>query len=138
MLAPRMNDRSPSVTALLLAARRAFERAVALNPSYATARQGYGQFLSLRGHFEAGVAELEQARELDPLSRAIAMDLGSAYLFARRYEEAVTHYQNVLVTAPRFAVAYVFLGMAYEQQGRYDAAVAAQQRAIDLGGRNPL
>jgi tetratricopeptide (TPR) repeat protein len=66
------------------------------------------------------------------------MDLGSAYLFARRYEEAVTHYQNVLATAPRFAVAYVFLGMAYEQQGRYDAAVAAQQRAIDLGGRNPL
>ncbi|MDX1547186.1 MAG: tetratricopeptide repeat protein, partial [Rhodothermales bacterium] len=116
----------------------AFQRALALNPSDATARQNYGQFLSLTGRFEEGLDQLERARALDPLSPVIATDLASAYLFDRRYEEAVTRYRAVLATEPGFPVALVFLGMAYELLGRTDAAVAAAEQALETGGRNPL
>ena len=61
-----------------------FQRAIELNPNYATAHQFYGEYLAAVGHFEKGIAELKRAQELDPLSLIINADLGKAYFYARR------------------------------------------------------
>jgi tetratricopeptide (TPR) repeat protein len=46
-----------------------FQRAIALNPNYATAHHWYGNGLLLAlGRFEEAIAEGKRAIELDPLS----------------------------------------------------------------------
>jgi tetratricopeptide (TPR) repeat protein len=51
-------------------AEREFQRAIELNPSYATAHRFYGLALAGMGRFEEALRELKRALELDPLSTA--------------------------------------------------------------------
>jgi tetratricopeptide (TPR) repeat protein len=53
-----------------------FERAIELNPNYATAHHWYGKLLGAIGRFDEGIAELNRAQQLDPLSLVINTDLG--------------------------------------------------------------
>src|SRR6266545_1246378 len=57
-----------------------FERAIQLNPNYATAHQWYsnGPLLAF-GQFDRAIAEGKRAVELDPLSLVINADLGQDY-----------------------------------------------------------
>ena len=58
-------------------AKREFLRAIELNPGYAPGHQWYGHFyLAVTGQYETAIAELGQARRLDPLSVNINADLG--------------------------------------------------------------
>ncbi len=67
-----------------------FERAIALNPNYATAHQWFGDTVLLAtGQFDRAIAEGKRAVELDPLSLIIHVDLGYDYFIARRYDEAI-------------------------------------------------
>jgi adenylate cyclase len=55
-----------------------FQRAIALNPNYATAHQWYGRHpLAALGRFDEAIAEGKRAVELDPLSPVINTDLGA-------------------------------------------------------------
>jgi len=65
-----------------------FKRAIALNPNYAGAHQGYGGFLDMMGRFKEGVLEYDRARELEPMSFAINTAIGTHYYCARQYEQA--------------------------------------------------
>src|SRR6185295_13774706 len=49
-------------------AQASLETSLALDPSYASARNWYGDLLTIRGRVGDGLAELERARDLDPLS----------------------------------------------------------------------
>jgi tetratricopeptide (TPR) repeat protein len=71
-----------------LGADRELASAVALDPGYATAHLYRGIHLLNRGRFDDAVAELTRARTLDPLSAPVHMQLGRAYVSARRPVEA--------------------------------------------------
>src|SRR5215470_14304247 len=71
-------------------AQREIDRAIELNPNYATAHQLRAEFLSVQGRHEEAIAEAKRALELDPLSIIINRILGDVYLQARRYDEAIT------------------------------------------------
>jgi tetratricopeptide (TPR) repeat protein len=60
-------------------AEREYRRALELNPEYPSAHQRYGVFLEKLGRFDAAIAELKRAQQLDPLSLIINSDLGFAY-----------------------------------------------------------
>src|SRR5947207_4345022 len=78
-------------------ANKEFQRAIALNPNYASAHQQYGNnTLSALGRFDDAITEGKRALELDPLSLVINSDLGADYYFARRYDEAVTQFRKLL------------------------------------------
>ena len=55
-------------------AGKEFQRAIQLDPGYATAHQWYAEYLSWLGRFDEALAESEKARQLDPLSMIIAAD----------------------------------------------------------------
>ena len=57
-----------SMTGTGQAPRREFQRAIELNPSYATAHEMYGVALWRMGRLEEAIAEEKRAVELDPLS----------------------------------------------------------------------
>src|SRR5215471_3125503 len=114
-----------------------FQRAIALNPNYATAHHWYGNgpLLAL-GRFEEAIAEGKRAVELDPFSPIINADLGMDLFCARRYDQAIAQLRKTLEIDPTFYYAHYFLGMALQLKGDLPGAIAeytqAQQLSDDL------
>ncbi len=111
-------------------ATREFQRAIKLNPNYATAHQWYGNDLLVPlGRFDEAIAEAKRAVELDPLSLVINADLGMTYYYARRHDEAIEQLRKTLEMDPGFYYAYLILGQALEMKGAPDAAIGEYQKA---------
>ncbi|MGQ0812883.1 MAG: tetratricopeptide repeat protein [Gemmatimonadota bacterium] len=64
-----------------------YRKAIALDPRYPTAHQYYAVYLSAVGRARDAVREIEIARELDPLSYAIASTFAAVCFWTHRYEE---------------------------------------------------
>jgi TolB-like protein/Tfp pilus assembly protein PilF len=114
-----------------------FQRAIALNPNYATAHHWYGNGpLVALGRFEEAIAQGKRAVELDPFSPIINADLGQNLFCARRYDEAIAQLRKTLEIDPTFYYAHYNLGMALQLKGDLPAAIAeytqAQQLSDDL------
>ena len=105
------------------------QRAIAVNPNYATAHHWYSVLLTARGRHEEASSEIGRAHELDPLSVPINTDIGFELYYARRYEEAISHLRSVLQTSPKFPLAHLWLGRAYEQKGMYPEAITEFEQA---------
>jgi TolB-like protein/Tfp pilus assembly protein PilF len=110
-----------------------FQRAIALNPNYATAHQWYGNdpLVSL-GRFDEAIAEGKRARELDPLSPIINTDLGRTFAMARRYDEAIAQLRKTLEIDPTFLIGRLSLGLALQLKGDLPAAIAEYSKAQQL------
>jgi TolB-like protein/Flp pilus assembly protein TadD len=120
------------------AAEQGFQRAIELNPNYATAHHWYGEFLALSQRFDEGFEELVQAQTLDPLSLPINADIGEYYFFTRQYERAVEQLKSALELEPNFVRALALLGWTFEQMERFDEAIAKFEQATALSGSRTL
>jgi eukaryotic-like serine/threonine-protein kinase len=109
-----------------------FKRAIELNPSYATAHQWYGEYLTMIGRLDEALAEKKKAQEFDPLSLVINTTVGWTLYFAREYDQAIAIYQKALELDPNFFRAHLFLGQAYEQKGMYTNAIGEFEKAVSL------
>lgn len=117
-------------------AKKEYERAIELNPNYATARHWYSECLAMMDQPAEAMAELKRAQELDPLSPIINTTLGERLYYARRYDEAIDQLHKTLEIDPNFYLAHLLLGMAYEQKGTYKEATAELLKAKELSGGN--
>ena len=114
-------------------ANREFQRAIELNPNYATGHQQYGNnTLSALGRFDEAIAEGKRAVELDPLSLVINADLGMNYYYARRYDEAITQLRKTLEMDPGYYYAHVNLGQVLAAKRAFGAAISEYQKAQAL------
>ena len=118
-------------------AEREFRRAIALGPNYATGRQWYSNYLSVRGRFEESFREIDEARKLDPLSAVIHMDVGLAHYWAGQYGPAIAKLSETLELDPDFGLARFCLGLARLQAGPPAAAAAEFRAAMPLLGGSP-
>jgi len=115
-----------------------YQRAIELNPNYATARQWFAlDILASTKRFDEALAELKRAEVLDPLSPVIGTNLGDTLVYARRYDEAISQYKRTLEFDPNFAYAHYALGWAYGLKGMYPEAIAETRRALELN-REPI
>jgi DNA-binding winged helix-turn-helix (wHTH) protein/Tfp pilus assembly protein PilF len=108
-------------------AERELRRAVADDPGYAHGHHDYAWFLVSVGRFDEAVAEMEIARDLDPLSPLANADVGWVYLRARRYDEAIVQIERTFEIEPEFPPAFACLELAYVYKGMY-----AEARAVAL------
>ncbi|MEJ7812394.1 MAG: protein kinase [Gemmatimonadaceae bacterium] len=115
---------------------RALDRAIALDPGYAFARQLRGIYLMNRGRLDESATALRDALAVDPLSAAIRMNLGQAYVYAHRPDEAIRHLRDALELNPELVSAHQHLGFAYLQKRMPTEAVAAFAHAAARGGAN--
>jgi TolB-like protein/Tfp pilus assembly protein PilF len=109
-----------------------FERAIEVNPNYATAHHWYGELLGATGRFDEGIAELKRAQQLDPLSLVINTDLGEVYTFAREYDKAIEQLRKTIEMDPRFYYAHWHLGVALQLKGQLNEALAEYRKAAEL------
>lgn len=70
-------------------AEAAFRRAIALDPSYATAHHWQAILLMVRGRADESLVAIRRAEQLDPLSDSIAADLAEILHMGHRFEEAI-------------------------------------------------
>jgi len=119
-------------------AEREFKRALELNPNYATAHQWYANCLLAVGRMEEALAEITLACEMEPFSLILNCARGWVYYMSRQYDRAVEQYRRTLEMEPHFVMAQREIALVYEQQGKYEEALAAIRQAMNQGGENPI
>ena len=116
------------------AAGAGFQRALALDPGYATAHTWYAYYLASLRRFDEAVVAVQRARALDPISLSIGTDVGEIYYWGGRDDAARTALESVLQVEPDFAMARNILGLVLLREGRVDEAVQQLEAAHRLGG----
>jgi TolB-like protein/tetratricopeptide (TPR) repeat protein len=112
-------------------ASEAYERALALAPGNAQILRDSGEFAALMGHFDAAVAAARRAVVLDPLARGSHFILGRALYVARRYEETVAAFAEVISLDPDYTSTYAWRGLAYYGLGDLERARASCETKPD-------
>ena len=100
-----------------------FQRAIELNPNYATAHEWYSYYLLAMGRMEQAWTEINRAHELDPLSVIISTDVGFNYFYRHDYDGAIGQLRQTLAVSPKFPLAHLWLGRAYQQKKMYAEAL---------------
>jgi TolB-like protein/Tfp pilus assembly protein PilF len=112
-----------------------FRKAFELDPSDATAHQWFGQVLSfIGGRAQESIEEANRARELDPLSPIIGVDLAQAYFYDRQFDKAIEIYEKVSADNPAFGEAHRWLGFSYQTLHKYPQAIQEWKTAAQLEG----
>jgi TolB-like protein/Flp pilus assembly protein TadD len=110
------------------------ERAIQLNPNYATAHHWLARPLMAIGQSDRAIAEGKRSIELDPLSLICNADLSWVYFNGHRFDEAEAQARKTLEMDSRFAVAHYDLGAAFQFKGKLTEAIAEYQKSAELNG----
>ncbi|UCG51095.1 MAG: protein kinase [Candidatus Latescibacterota bacterium] len=90
-------------------AESGFKRAIEIQPSYATARQWYAQYLLFSLRFDDALEEINRALEFDPLKPIINSTRALILYYSGHIEEALEQIQTTLeIKADFFAAHYQF------------------------------
>jgi TolB-like protein/tetratricopeptide (TPR) repeat protein len=108
-----------------------YERALALAPGNAEVVRISGAFAALMGHFDVAFAATRRAVVLDPLARQSHTALSQALYAARRYEEAVAAFAEVISLDPDYKSTYGPRGLAYYGLGDLQSARASCETRPD-------
>ena len=117
------------------AAESHFQAAIALDPTYATARQWYSELLLITGRTAEALAQGETAASYDPLSPMAALAPASSHLASRRYADALAQYKRVLDLDPRngyalFGRVWAFIGLRQYDSAATGAAAMGDTTAL--------
>ena len=118
-------------------AGKEFQRAIEVNPSYATAHHWNAVNLALLGRHKEALLEMRKAENLDPLSLIINSDLAEFLLLTHSYDESVKQGRKMIEMDPTFAIGHNQLGDAYLLKQMDKEAVAELQKAVQLSGGSP-
>jgi TolB-like protein/Tfp pilus assembly protein PilF len=117
-------------------AEREFQRAIALDPRYATAHHWYAtSCLMPLGRLDEALEQLRIAQSIDPVSSIVARDLAVVHFYRRDFDTALEQCDHTIELNPHFAPAYWILGVIQEHRREFDESIAAFQRAIQLAPR---
>jgi tetratricopeptide (TPR) repeat protein len=113
-------------------AEQEYNRALELNPNYATAHHWHSWCLMNMGRRDESVRETQRALELDPLSIEINTDYGAVLTFAGRINEGIARLNLAVEMDPAFVDAHVALGHALRWKGDLPSAIAELETARNL------
>jgi DNA-binding winged helix-turn-helix (wHTH) protein/Tfp pilus assembly protein PilF len=118
-------------------ARAEHLRAVELSCDCSPARQAYGAYLAAAGKPEEAWREFERAREIDPLSLAVNVEIAWGLYLAGDFTRAAEHAWRALAMEPKFGAAQYTLALAYEQMGMTEEAIVELDNARACAGNQP-
>jgi tetratricopeptide (TPR) repeat protein len=120
-VAKQLNDKAVSL----------LERLLRLAPRDAAARAQLGAVYAALGRMEAAETVLKAVLAQEPENRSALTGLANVYLKTGRAQSAMDLLEKSSVSVGSFEPAFL-LGSAYSSEGRYQEAVRAFQRAIQL------
>lgn len=112
-------------------AAREYERAIQLNPNYATAHQWYAWTLVILRKQEQAMQSMKHAQELDPLSLIISDNLAELYYAYRQYDQSIQQSKKTLEMDPDFLVSHWPLGFVYLAKRMFSEAEAECKKTGD-------
>jgi tetratricopeptide (TPR) repeat protein len=132
------------------AARKAYNKAVRLQKSYAEPLNNMGTTYFFEKRYKKSVQYYQRAVELNPSSPSFHVNLGTSYFHLKRYQEFVQEYRTALgldpdVLTERTAVGtimeargaepeyYFYLARVFASLGRVEDAVRYLRRAMEEG-----
>ncbi|MBK5256325.1 MAG: winged helix-turn-helix domain-containing protein [Vicinamibacteria bacterium] len=115
------------------AAEEAFERAAAIDPNYSTRLHWQSILLRSEGRYQEGFENLKKARDLDPLSLAIRVNLSGVLLDLGREQEALVEAESIVSLTPDWGPGQLLMGDVLERVHRMDEAEQAYRKAVAAG-----
>lgn len=119
------------------AAEVSLNKAIALNLNSSLLNQVHGLLLIAKGDFAKAIEKMEQALVQDPLSLPLMSNLGDAYCFASRFDDALAQYDKVVELDPSYRRGFEGRGMVYLAIGENEKAVQDFEQYHKLVG-HPL
>lgn len=119
-------------------AEREFRRAIALNPSYATAHHWYGTCLNELGKKEEAMAEVLLAEELDPLSSAIALAAVYRCIWAGKYDDALERVEKITKIDPTSPLATEALMVYHFARKDWEKTLVYLEQMIEEDPTDPF
>jgi len=113
------------------------ERALEIEPGYASGRHYYGDVLNTLGDLDAGLEQLRLAREADPLSVAIRHVPGYMLLWNFRFEEAEVHYRDSAELGSPIRWTFQNQDVLNTLRGDYDQARSFARQLGEFEGFDP-
>lgn len=114
------------------AALAAFEQAIYLDHSFATAFNGKGEAFYCLNRYHEALAAFEQAISLNPSDAVAYNNKGSSLIRLNRYQEALAAIEQAVRLDPNYAIVYNNKGNALCCLDRYHEALSAYEQAIFL------
>lgn len=115
-------------------AEKGFRHALTLNSSAWIAHDWYALTLSAQCRIDDALTQNRLAQELEPLSVVLHHHAAWLLFLGRRYGEVVEQSRRTLDLDPAFPMAFLWSGLALEQQSNFEEAIVALKRASELSG----
>jgi len=109
-----------------------YREALRLNANYPTAHQWYANHLIGQGRLEEAQARILRARDLDPLSLIIQVNVANVFLLSREYDRAIDECRKALDMEPHFVTAHWVLGRGYEFKKQFPLAIEEFRRGLTV------
>jgi serine/threonine protein kinase/Tfp pilus assembly protein PilF len=119
-------------------AEREFQRAIELNPNYATAHFWYAENLMIQGRFAEAINEVNLALELDPVSPIINSYLSMLHHYIGEPDKALQQAKKTIEMAPGFAHAHLMVSGIYVELKQFALSIEEGKKAVELAGRTPV
>ncbi|NOX75597.1 MAG: tetratricopeptide repeat protein [Gammaproteobacteria bacterium] len=121
----------------LLAAKKAQQQALALQPRYAEAAANLGGIHQALGEYDEAIAQYQNAIVLNPRDVFTHNNLGTLYRQRNNNEQAERCYRAAFDLNPGYAEPLANLGVLLRGQGRQQEAAQYCRRAVELSPDNP-
>jgi DNA-binding winged helix-turn-helix (wHTH) protein/Flp pilus assembly protein TadD len=115
-------------------ADREFRRAIELDPNYSLAYTWDALYRAATGQPEQAVRQAAKAKEIEPLSLLANRELGRAFYWNHKYDEAIANFQHTIELDPYWARGHTGLGMALVAEKDYAGGIREFQEARKLSG----
>jgi DNA-binding winged helix-turn-helix (wHTH) protein len=118
-------------------AERTYRRAIDIDPRATRTHQEYAQLLAMLARHDEAFAEIEAARQCDPVSPVINAFFSYILFEARQYDRAVVAGLKAVEFEPTAPLPHFLLGRAYAKVGECQLAVDALTEAVRIAGSVP-
>jgi hypothetical protein len=120
------------------AAKSDFDKALALNKTYARVHTYYPLYLSSIGQAQQAIDVARSALATDPGSAAFSHNVSVQMYLARRFDDAIAQARETLATAPNFVQAYAVMAQAYAGKSMLEEALDANAHHAELSHNWPF
>lgn len=120
------------------AADHEFQKAIELDPRYATGHKWYGLQLAILNRYDESLAHMRKAVELEPLSLSVNLDLADIYFGQGDYGAAAEQSRRTRDLDPNWYYPWLYVGLADFQLGKKMDAAAEIEKSVALSKRHTI